>query len=317
MNPDALTTESDGSISVPMRVRSISVNMADKFVATVAALYLVDIRSSVSKQTLVDMRFPGDTPRVIGSSTKIPRMAVGLTSGSVVLYDTAKKFAEVKRLNAAHSQKITHLEFSRHSSKFLTSAAGGSVHLWDSLDGSFIKQIKPDNNGAVIESARFSPDEKLLIVCSVSPLKSFTVEFYDTVTGHKSYELTRECTGILTAVISPLGRCIVVGTWDGLAFWDVIDGKELGRADENRIETALGYSNDGTLLITGNIDGGIKMWNGTNGQFKAKLANMPTEITCISVAHDAGKFIAGCGTKGGQVAVFQGNVDGTRVVSDD
>jgi WD40 repeat protein len=165
---------------------------------------------------------------------------------------------------AAHTQEVEALALSKDG-KFLASASqDNTVLIWNLADAKTTQTIKGHTD--FVTGVGFSPDGKQLVTTS----KDKTVRVWD-IAGAKeiaSFKVERE-----------------VETKD--AKGKVTKSKELGREFTRAV-----FTSDGKSIITGNLDGAIKVYD-VEGKKETKELKAHEGVWALALSPDGSKFATG------------------------
>jgi WD40 repeat protein len=111
----------------------------------------------------------------------------------------------------------------------------------------------------------YSPDGRLLAAVR----HDATIKVWDVTSGKEvrtlpgGVDVAYRPRGSAEVVFSPDGRLLAgLKTETTVAVWDVLTGRELGAFPEHSAAvTAMAFSPGGHRLATGDMDGGVKVWN--------------------------------------------------------
>jgi WD40 repeat protein/serine/threonine protein kinase len=139
--------------------------------------------------------------------------------------------------------------------KRLASASNGTV-LWDAQTGQELLSIKGSYGSS---SVAFSPDGRRLAGGGGWP--DTTVSVWDAQTGHELLSCQGLTQGGGSVAFSPDGKRLVSTGGGGLKVWDAQNGEELLTMKGGA--APLAFSPDGHLLVTGDGNGGVTIWDAT------------------------------------------------------
>jgi len=159
----------------------------------------------------------------------------------------------------------------------------GSIHLWDQ-QGTLLHHLK--GHEAEVRGLAFSPDGTLLASAS----RDKTVNIWDR-NGTLLRTLTGHTDKVDAIAFSPDGQVLATAGWDGiLNLWDR-DGHRRMTLQACGQATSLGFSPDGTLIVTGCVDGNtVKLWS-LSGELLATLEGHTAAVLSVSFSPH-GKVIA-------------------------
>jgi WD40 repeat protein len=128
--------------------------------------------------------------------------------------------------------------------------------LWDVRTPQQVATV-PAQTAAERPQALFTPDgRRLLLVTGWNP--GDTLQAWDTATGKEVLVLKGHGVFGTTAALSPDGKRVVTGGWDGAArLWDAATGRELLALRQELGVAALAFSPDGRRLLIAGTDGTI------------------------------------------------------------
>ncbi len=205
---------------------------------------------------------------------------------------------------------------SRDGTQIAAGGADGEVELWPLAAGARPQALLP-RGSASITSVSFDPDAKhVLAVPRAGP-----IELIDTSASTK--RMTRLNAGVGTwdkpvaAAWDPTGTRVVAVYQSGGAvfavhsspkrlFWLGSRPRRQGAGAPTAVQTssysAVGFSPDGSVIVTGTTDGVVKSWNARNGRLMLTL-RLPFRSSVQSLAFD--------GRRGAPLWVAVGCADGS------
>ena len=155
----------------------------------------------------------------------------------------------------------------------------GIARLWNLRTG----KLLPILRGAKlpVQLLAFSPDSRRLATASRQFAGEITgdVALWDIAAGRLLNTLSgKRFAGVRALRFAPGGQTLAIIALDSaerksdLQLWDVGTAKVRARAAANAEMDRLLFSPDGTLLIAGDMDGAVSVWNGQTGQFLTTFA---------------------------------------------
>jgi WD40 repeat protein/DNA-directed RNA polymerase specialized sigma24 family protein len=181
------------------------------------------------------------------------------------------------------------------------------IELWDAVGGRLLHTLKGHKES--VWSVAFSADGKTLVSCG----DDMTIRFWDVAAGKELRQIAHG-NRIGLVALSPDGKLLAsvdtikhsaqnVTYWLNdfrVHLWDVATGKELRQLamPPRQLPSkypvgfrALTFSPDGKMLLTGGLDGILRIWNPSTGQEVRQIAGFCGSPTCFSYAAD-GKTLA-------------------------
>ncbi|MCG9129822.1 trypsin-like peptidase domain-containing protein [Candidatus Poribacteria bacterium] len=212
-----------------------------------------------------------------------------LETGKVCLWDpyTGKH----KKTLGEHEGFITYIEFSPDGNILASGSIDETIKLWDVVTGNHKTTLTGHTGGK--ELLAFSPDGQTLasatdLLWSSASEDDYTIRLWDTETGKHKATLTNPNLRVNSIAFSPDGETIVCGGWEKIdrqgihddtlprgtvQLWDTATGEHKETLIERYSDSVLtvGYSPNGSSLVSGSKDGTILLWDTTTYQLKASL----------------------------------------------
>jgi WD40 repeat protein len=139
------------------------------------------------------------------------------------------------------------------------------VQIWDLTTG----QVSLALEGYLLSvfSLAYSPDGKLLAAAGGHNFYRRgpgQVQVWDTTTGHQRYNLRGHSGLVWSAAFSPDGKRLASSSSKEVKIWDMQTGQEVCTLRSHRGEVyGVSFSPDGRRLATADVDGSLKIWDGT------------------------------------------------------
>jgi len=182
------------------------------------------------------------------------------STNSNEVWDDAFGYEELNQ--DAHESYVSGITFDTDSEHILTASADGTAAVWNV--GSGQRVIRFSDTADYIQSARFSPDAKLVVTSKTYHKRAI---IWNTVTGKKITELVGHGEPVCEARFSPNGKFVVTASEDLTArIWDVetSDMVTTLKGHKNAVTDAH-FSDDGSELCTISLDGTSRVWNRKTG----------------------------------------------------
>ncbi len=199
------------------------------------------------------------------------------------------------RVMEGHTNGVDAVAFSPDG-RWLASAAGRSIQLWDSVTGQPVAVW--DGDADWVEAVEFSPDGRLL----ASSGSGGTVRLWDPATCQPVAVWDGDCDWVGGALaFSPDGRLLARGGSGGLSddrlrLWNLATGQAHAMADYVGPVQAVAFSPDGRLLVCG--DGAmVRLWEVATGQPAAILRSHASTVQAVAFCPD-GRLLASASDDG-------------------
>jgi WD40 repeat protein len=186
-----------------------------------------------------------------------------------------------------HERAVRSVGFSADG-KFLASAGGASVHLWDVAKGTRIHKIT-GHKGSVTAVA-FGPDGSYFASAS----EDETVRLWDRATGNEIRQFAEHKNPVTCVAIASSGKLAASGSWDGIVrLWNPATAKEIAKL-EGHVDniSVVVFSPQGDLLATASWDSTIRLWN-TAGKEVARFDGHNDEVTALAFSADGKRLASG------------------------
>ncbi len=177
--------------------------------------------------------------------------------------ETQKVIKEMEELRFFSSS--FQLTFSPDSKTFIVQGSRGEGLLFDIAHSKPMVELRFSDR---YTNTVFSPDgQKFALV------EKYNVIFFDTRTGKELHRLGMK-DHIHVVTFSPDGKKLVVGFYDGgVKQFDIDSNTEEWFLNEQRVQK-IGFTKDGTNIVTVNIEGEVRIWNANN---REKINEFQTE----------------------------------------
>jgi eukaryotic-like serine/threonine-protein kinase len=217
-------------------------------------------------------------------------LLIARDGASAVLYDlrSGRRLATLAPAPADSGLNLNRADIDSSGTRAVTIDSGGSTMLWDADRGRALAEL-PDHAFGMVRSA-FSPDGHILATLDGRGL----IRLWDARTGALMRLLAQPPGRVGAIAFTPDGRLLTASHAGELFSWSVqtkaVQTVLMGHTDQTR---RLDYLGDGSLLVTGSRDGGLRIWDTATGG----------EVRRIDRAH------------AGRVFSVAGSADGQRIVS--
>ena len=155
-----------------------------------------------------------------------------------------------------HDKSINHTTFSPDLTKLASASKDEKVKIWSLETGECLHTLKGHRDWVI--SVAFSPDGKSIVPGGYWGPDS---KIWDVETGECLYALEGAGSGNYS-VFSPDGKYVAIDYYKGFKVYDVQTGQQNGGVQEHAATVQyIGFSSDGSQMISGAEDGTVKLWD--------------------------------------------------------
>jgi WD40 repeat protein len=207
----------------------------------------------------IDLAFEANEVGPMAVSSDLKKLAVGLTSGAVEVWNL-----ETRQHTATHPINAGEVQFLSFSSKdtFLLARSGKSVNgIWKNVVT--VLNVSAARSQTQLQDAfpgfAFSPDETLVAVS----MSDYTITVRNLGTQKDMASLKAHTWRTPTLAFSPDGKWLMSAGWDNTSrLWDTKSWKDLDvlRGHMGGV-TAATFSSDGKFLASASSDNAFKLWD--------------------------------------------------------
>ncbi|KAF4615147.1 hypothetical protein D9613_003435 [Agrocybe pediades] len=239
-------------------------------------------------------------PTSIAVSSDRSTIAIGDLSGAIIIKNTYTG-AVVKRISEllAYDDAIaTALTFSYDDKYLISGDSQGTIRVWDAQTGAIQSEPLHNRHTSTAMSLAISPDGSKIISAFGG---NSTIVVWNT--SNNAVVGRRISISVCSLALSLDGRTVIAaGLHDGrVALWDAQTGKDI--LDPVRMSLkpvcSIAFSPDSSKIVTGHIDGSVRLWNTRTGEIGAADTHIrirnPENPSALAVAysHDGSKIAMG------------------------
>ena len=174
--------------------------------------------------------------------------------------------------------------------RFIASGGDNHVRIWDAGTGSNVMTLR--GHSAPVCSVSFNSDGKYI----ASGGEDNTIKIWDAASGETIMTLKGHEECVADVAFTPDGKRLVSCSWDGIKIWDIAVSRELARLIGHNCQVeSVAFSPDGKQIVSADCDGGIKLWDISNGTEQKTILNHTGGLRARHVAFspDGERIVSG------------------------
>ena len=232
-------------------------------------------------------------------------LATAGADNTIMLWDVASRAPRGAPVQG-HTAPVHALAFSPDGQLLASGGEDNTVRLWDATSGAAIGQPLRGHT-APVRAVSFSSDGAVL----ASGSDDGTIRLWDPRSGQQQGQALGGTgadpinSGIAALAFSPdpADPVLAAGVWDGTyQLWDTRQATMRGSPVNvgSTPVAALAFSNKGRLIVTGSVDGVVRLWRADTGMRLYEWTGQGASITSVAIS-DANSTIASGGSDGSLV----------------
>jgi WD40 repeat protein len=218
-----------------------------------------------------------------------------------------------------HLENVKDATFSPDSSRVVTTSADQTGRLWDGRSGQFLVSLE-GHTGTVYSATYTLAGGKAIMTVSADG----TARLWNSLTGQPMFlPVSHPRHSQILLVSKDGGRMVTRSESGSLELWDRILGhnrgtlsigeKSDGHGDRGSTtsgsdgEVAAAFSPNGRRIVTGGLDGVLRLWDGRSGQPLLSWKGHTGRVRAVAYSPDGSSFLTG--SSDGTARLWQGGTD--------
>lgn len=160
----------------------------------------------------------------------------------------------------------------------------GRVTLWEVSSGKLLRVLEGNH---FVKSAVFSPDGTQFIIGSWDGV----IRSWDAATGKLLRTINAEMM-LSSMALSPNGSELLIGGIKGIKLWDA-NGQPVAFNARDWGVKAIAFSPDGSLILSGNNDGSVELWERASGKLIRTFSGHKETVTSVAFSPDGTHVLSG------------------------
>lgn len=235
-----------------------------------------------------DLEAPASTIEFAPEGTQF---AVGLTSGDIVLIDSAT--SERVRMFNSHTTEVNDLNYSVDGELLISAGSDRRAILWSVDNGTILRDFRVSlgANAAVI-----SPIDNSAIAVAG---EDAVITLFNATSGRAVGALEGHTAAINALVFSSDGRTLFSASDDNtVRSWDALDGFSLNTfTGHTDAALALDISHDDARLISGAADGSAIVWDTETAELLRTVMPCTSDVAALSASSDERSILLGIASR--------------------